>query len=65
MTHLAFLYVRTVLQEQGSLSAAGVARILATRFTPDQVDRIVDWGVDNDCLTVDDGVLHLTERGAR
>ncbi len=64
MSHLAFLYLRTVLQEQGPLTAAGAARIL-TEFTPDQIDRIVAWGVNNGSLIVEDDLLYLTERGAR
>jgi hypothetical protein len=62
--NLSFLYVRTVLQEQGPLTADEITGIL-TQFSPSTIARVLDWAVANRDLELVDDRYVLTDRGRR
>lgn len=59
---LTFAYVRTVLEEQGPLTADEIKTRLS-QFHPEFLDRVLSMAVSDGDLSVAGGVYHLAEDG--
>ena len=62
--NMAFGYVRTVLEEQGPLTADQIAGIL-TQFSADGIEQVLAWAVENGSLELAPVRYVLTDRGRR